>query len=66
MQPDPETGKPIEHILLIIGDQSGKKKIGIPTTAATISEISQMPVELRVPAPNDFITSGVKTRMIML
>ena len=30
MQPDPETRKPIEHILLIIGDQSGEKKIGIP------------------------------------
>lgn len=30
MQPDPETGKPIEHILLIIGDQSGHKQIGIP------------------------------------
>ena len=30
MQPDPETGKPIQHILLIIGDQSGKKQIGIP------------------------------------
>jgi hypothetical protein len=30
MEPDPRTGKPIEHILLIIGDQSGEKKIGIP------------------------------------
>ena len=30
MEPDPTTGKPIEHILLIIGDQSGEKKIGIP------------------------------------
>ena len=30
MQPDPRTGKPIQHILLIIGDQSGEKKIGIP------------------------------------
>jgi len=30
MQPDPISGKPIQHILLIIGDQSGEKKIGIP------------------------------------
>ena len=30
MQPDPRTGKPIQHILLIIGDQSGQKQIGIP------------------------------------
>ena len=30
MGPDPRTGKPIQHILLIIGDQSGEKKIGIP------------------------------------
>ena len=30
MEPDPRTGKPIQHILLIIGDQSGEKKIGIP------------------------------------
>jgi hypothetical protein len=30
MQPDPRTGKEIEHILLIIGDQSGEKKIGVP------------------------------------
>ena len=30
MQPNPATGKSIEHILLIIGDQSGEKRIGIP------------------------------------
>ena len=30
MGPDPKTGKSIQHILLIIGDQSGEKKIGIP------------------------------------
>ena len=30
MQPNPLTKKPIQHILLIIGDQSGEKKIGIP------------------------------------
>ena len=30
MKPDPRTGKPIEHILLIIGDQSGERQIGIP------------------------------------
>lgn len=30
MQPDPISGKPIQHVLLIIGDQSGEKKIGIP------------------------------------
>ena len=30
MQPNPETGEPIQHILLIIGDQTGEKKIGIP------------------------------------
>ena len=24
------TGKPIQHILLIIGDQSGEKRIGVP------------------------------------
>ena len=30
MQPDPRTGKEIEHILLIIGDQSGEKQIGVP------------------------------------
>ena len=29
MQPDPRTGKPIEHILLIIGDQSGERQIGV-------------------------------------
>ena len=28
--PDPRTGKPIQHILLIIGDQSGEKRIGVP------------------------------------
>ena len=30
MQPDPISGKPIQHILLVIGDQSGQKQIGIP------------------------------------
>ena len=30
MQPNPVTGEPIQHILLIIGDQSGEKKIGVP------------------------------------
>ena len=30
MGPNPKTGAPIQHILLIIGDQSGEKKIGIP------------------------------------
>ena len=30
MQPDPETGNPILHVLLVIGDQSGEKQIGIP------------------------------------
>lgn len=30
MQPDPISGKPIQHVLLIIGDQSGHKQIGIP------------------------------------
>ena len=30
MQPDPRTGKEIVHILLIIGDQSGEKQIGVP------------------------------------
>ena len=30
MKPDPRNGKPIRHILLIIGDQSKKHQIGIP------------------------------------
>ena len=30
MQPDPRTGKPIQHVLLIIGDQSGERQIGVP------------------------------------
>jgi hypothetical protein len=30
MQPDPRTGQPIQHMLLIIGDQSGEQQIGIP------------------------------------
>ena len=30
MQPDPRTGKPIQHVLLIIGDQSGEIQIGVP------------------------------------
>ena len=30
MQPNPLTKKPIQHILLIIGDQSGENQIGIP------------------------------------
>tara|TARA_B100000963_G_scaffold325582_1_gene311939 strand:+ start:1295 stop:1567 length:273 start_codon:yes stop_codon:yes gene_type:complete len=30
MGPNPDTGEPQQHVLLIIGDQSGEKKIGIP------------------------------------
>ncbi len=30
MKPNPDTGESIQHILLIIGDQSGQKQIGIP------------------------------------
>jgi len=30
MQPNPDTGEPQQHVLLIIGDQSGEKQIGIP------------------------------------
>ena len=39
MQPDPRTGKPIEHILLIIGDQSGERgdlERSSPQTASRI------------------------------
>ena len=30
MGPNPETGEPQQYVLLIIGDQSGEKRIGIP------------------------------------
>jgi len=30
MQPDPISGRSIQHVLLIIGDQSGEQQVGYP------------------------------------